>query len=94
LSKVTESAKGENCTIRLPGHCNFNPETTVFCHINGIRFNHGVGYKTKFGAYGCSSCHDVVDGRAPTELSRDYVKLCHYEGVFETMLKLEKKGYI
>ncbi|MBC7213069.1 MAG: DUF1364 family protein, partial [Pseudomonas sp.] len=26
--KVRESARGQDCTVRIPGICNFNPETT------------------------------------------------------------------
>jgi hypothetical protein len=93
---ITRSAKGEACTIRLPTICNGNPETTVFSHISGIRFGHGTGQKVNdlLGAYGCSCCHDVVDGRVKHSFDADFVKLAFYEGVFETQLKLIKKGLI
>jgi len=94
MSKTTASANGEPCTIRLPNFCNFNPETTVACHINGVRFNHGVGIKTKLFAYGCSSCHDVLDGRVKSNFDKEYLKLAHYEGVMETLTIMEKKGLI
>lgn len=94
--KITESARGENCTIRIPGVCNFNPETVVFCHISGVRFGHGVGKKTKWGAYGCSSCHDVVDGRQPRPHGMTYEEAhaAHLEGVIETLNKLVEKGLL
>lgn len=59
-SKITLSANGQDCTLRLPGICNFNPETTVFAHIGTIR---GMGIKCSdiMGVYGCSSCHDEID---------------------------------
>ena len=96
MSKITESARGENCTVRLPNVCNGNPETTVLAHINGIRFGHGVGHKASdiHGAYCCSSCHDVLDGRLRSNFDKDFVKLAHYEGLIETQLKLIKKGLI
>lgn len=94
MNKITQSAKGEDCTIRLPGICNGNPETVVFCHISGIRHGHGVGQKTDFGAYGCSDCHDAVDGRRKTDFTRDSVRLAHFEGAIETMRKLDEKGLI
>ncbi len=31
--KVRESARGQDCTVRLIGICNFNPETTVLAHL-------------------------------------------------------------
>lgn len=58
--KITDSAKGEQCTLRIFGVCNFNPETTVFAHMNGG----GMGYKHHdiHGCYACSKCHTWVDG--------------------------------
>ena len=96
MSKLTKSARMEDCTIRLPGVCSFNPETTVFAHISGVRFGHGMAIKTKLGAYACSKCHDQIDSRIklPAGMLAHDVKIAHYEGVFETLLKLEIKGLI
>jgi hypothetical protein len=96
MSKITESARGEHCTIRVDGHCNHNTETTVFAHISGVRFGHGMGEKVNdiLGAYACSDCHDVVDGRQRSEYTRTERKLMHYEGVFETQMKLKAKGLL
>jgi len=62
LTKIQKSARGENCTLRIPGVCNGNSETVCLCH---------APYPTRFGSrkddhwavYGCSECHDFVDGR-------------------------------
>lgn len=96
MSKITESAKGESCTIRVPAHCNGNSETTVLAHINGVRFGHGTGIKVDdtLAAYACSDCHDVVDGRQRSDYTRNELKLMHYEGVFETQMKLKVKGLL
>ena len=60
-TKLRASAEGRECQIRIPGVCNGNPETTVLCHLPGG----GMGRKQPdlLGAWGCSACHDVVDGR-------------------------------
>jgi hypothetical protein len=96
VSKITLSAKGEQCTVRIPGVCNFNNETVIFAHLNNMRFGHGTGIKTLLGAYCCSACHDTIDSRTnpPAGMSNDDIKLSHYEAVFETLLKLNKKGLI
>lgn len=96
LRKITQSARGQECTVRIPSICNGNPETVVFAHVNGIRFGHGVGKKTKWGAYSCSACHDCTDGRIPRPhgMTHDQVKLAHYEGVIETLNKLVEKGLL
>ena len=96
MSKITESARGENCTVRLPNVCNGNPETTVLAHINGVRFGHGVGRKVAdiHGAYCCSSCHDVIDGRVRSNFDKDFLHASHLDAVIETQLKLIKKGLL
>jgi hypothetical protein len=91
--RIQESARGEDCTVRLPGICCFNPETTVFAHLNGVRFGHGVGKKTRWGCYACHSCHLELDRRT-TLLDKDVVKMAHYEAVIETLDKLVEKGLI
>jgi len=63
---IRESARGETCTFLIPGICNGNTETTVYCHAPHP--DRGTGYKShpaaeRWGAYGCSACHDVMDGR-------------------------------
>lgn len=96
MSAITESARGESCTVRIPFVCNHDDSTVVFAHISGVRFGHGVGIKTKIGAYACSACHDVLDGRVqrPQGIALDDLKLAHYEGVMETMTRLFDKGII
>jgi hypothetical protein len=63
MSKIRKSARGEDCTINLPGVCNYNPETVVWCHSNRYEHGKGMGLKAKdeHGAYGCSECHATYD---------------------------------
>lgn len=96
MSKITQSARNQQCTVRLPFICSHDDSTTVFAHINGVRFGHGMGIKTKFGAYACHECHSVLDGRVkcPEWLSQDALKLAHYEGTIETLEILISKGLL
>ena len=59
-------AQGMPCQLRIPGVCNFNPETTVLAHIRrgGVA---GMGQKPPdlCGIHACSACHDAIDGRTP-----------------------------
>lgn len=63
--KLRESARGQDCQLQIPGVCNHDPETVVWCHLNGHEFGKGASLKAHdiFGFYGCSACHDVYDGR-------------------------------
>lgn len=96
MSKIREFAKGQECQIRLEGICNHNPETVVFCHLNGG----GMGVKRSdiHGAFGCSECHPVVD-RLPkvnhiTDFNDAITLLKLHEGVFRTQEILLKNGLI
>lgn len=100
MSTITESARGEECTIRLVGICNRNPETTVWCHANGSAAGKGIGMKSHdlLGAYGCSSCHDAYDRRnlqvARHGYSREGVELAFWQGHARSVLKLIEKGIV
>lgn len=98
MSKITESARGEDCQIRIPGICNFDPATTVWCHGNGSAAGKGMWMKAHdiLGAYGCSSCHDVYDRRAPVPDGMTYVevKLYFLEGLMRSLLILARKGLV
>lgn len=61
--KITNAAHGQACTLNISGWCNYNPLTVVFCHFPDE--SHGMGLKASdlSGGFGCSSCHDAVDGR-------------------------------
>jgi len=92
MSKIRKSAKDEACCVRIPFHCNRNSETTVLAHLNGG----GMGMKSLdiHGAYCCSSCHDAIDGRVPTQWTKEELKIWHLEGVIRTQKKLLEKNII
>lgn len=98
MSTITESARGEACQIRLPMVCNFDKATTVWCHGNGSAAGKGIGMKSPdiLGAYGCSSCHAVVDRLVPlpVHLTRDLVKLAYWEGHARSVQLLIEKGIV
>ncbi len=91
MSKIRESARDEQCLIRLPGICNGDPATTVLCHFSGG----GMGTKRLdiHGAYGCSECHAAVDG-GKTDIPKDRLMRWFYEGAFRTQERLIEKGLI
>lgn len=63
--KLRDSAQGQDCQLRIPGVCNGDSATVVWCHLNGQEYGKGMSHKAHdiFGFYGCSACHDVYDGR-------------------------------
>jgi hypothetical protein len=96
MSKLTQAARGKDCSVRIIGYCNGNAETVVSAHINGTRFGHGTGQKVSdlLAADCCSSCHDVLDYRVRSNYTKEELKLFHYEGVMETLLRRQREGLI
>lgn len=90
--KIREAARGQECQVRLMGVCNFNPETTVLAHLGGA----GMGMKKSdlHGAFCCSDCHDVIDGRVNYFIDRDALELAHRQGVERTQDILMRIGLI
>jgi hypothetical protein len=64
---IRRAARGRDCTLMLLGVCNRDPATTVLCHSNRLADGKGMGLKAPDSAacFGCSDCHDVLDGRRP-----------------------------
>jgi len=91
-TKIRKFAKGRACSIRIPGVCNGNPETTVWCHAPGG----GMGAKQsdELGAFGCSSCHDAIDGRIPVDLRKQSVSLYFWEGHAESLKILRQNNLV
>lgn len=94
MSKIRKSARGEDCSVRLPGVCNFNNETTILAHLPSNA--KGIGKKSNdiTSCYCCSDCHDVIDGRRKSDFSELYILIAIYDAMVETQLKLIDKGLI
>ena len=89
---IRRSAKGQDCQLRFPGICNSRPETVVFCHLPGSAMS--LKNDDLAGAYGCSACHDVLDGRADSQFDRTMIKLWFWDGVKRTHRILYDLGII
>ena len=91
-SKILRYAKGQSCALRLPGICNGNPETVVFCHLNSGAAGKGMGIKAhdSLGFFGCSACHAAYDQqRGRSELALEVL-----DAVCETHVLLVRAGLI
>jgi hypothetical protein len=88
MSKITLSARGEDCAVRIPGVCSFDPETTVYAHAPCV--DSGVGFKGPdgWGAYCCSKCHDLLDA------NRNRFQEYWLPAIYETQKKLREKELI
>jgi hypothetical protein len=91
--KITQSAKGEECTMNSPV-CNYNPETTVWCHSNYYEDDKGKGLKAHdiFGFYGCYACHDWFDNSTKHLKGEKYSYF--HRAMKRSWLRLIEKGVI
>ncbi len=92
MCKLTKEARGRECQVRIPGVCNFNPETTVLAHYR-LAGTCGTAIKPDDtqAAWACSACHDEVDRRTRLIDAND-ARLMHAEGVMRTQEILRKEG--
>lgn len=95
---IRDSARGEECTVRIAGVCNHDPATTVWSHFPLNDAGKGMGMKglDLVGCYSCAACHDVVDGRAkaPAGMTRELVLLDWFFGMARSLVRLRIKGLV
>jgi ferredoxin len=87
---LREQARGRDCQIRLPGVCNWRPETTVLAHYRLAGLS-GMGMKSPdlCGAWACSACHAYVDTHRDDATARAFL-----EGVLRTIAQLNHEGLV
>lgn len=98
MTPIRKSAKGEECTMMIPGVCNRDPATVVLAHSNELAAGKGMGLKAPDieACYSCSCCHDVLDGRRPLPgwMSRHALLGCFERAKTITHERLKEKGLI
>lgn len=94
--RIRDSARNEECSVRIPGVCLGGTETTVWSHFPGLDGGRGMGLKSLdlCGAFACMACHDVVDMRspAPAGYSRLQVIVDWCMGHLKSLVRLRQKG--
>ena len=91
---LRDSARGQDCTFQIVGVCNYNPETTVLCHLPDE--SHGMSRKSDdfSAAFGCSACHDVVDGRSACPEYREHQYFYNFRACMRTIRAWSEMGLI
>lgn len=60
--KLRDSAKGQDCTLRIPGVCSFDPEQTILAHVPCGQSAWGMKAPDNMAVFSCHPCHVVLDG--------------------------------
>ena len=92
MSKLRRSAKYQECTVRLPLICNWNPETTVLAHVG--KSHMGGKCNDLFACFSCSDCHDVIDGRRKAHLRKEQIDIYKYQAMMRTQEIWLREGLI
>lgn len=86
MTPIRRAARGKDCTLLIPGICTNDTATTVLCHSNRLADGKGMGLKAPDTAacFGCSACHDILDGRRPRP---SWLSALALEGAFVRAMK-------
>jgi len=94
MSRLTRSARGRDCALRLPGICSFDPETTILAHASsGIM---GGKVEDWHAFFCCSSCHAVFDGHDQRwrDFGKDTLRAYALQAVHETQQAWVREGLL
>lgn len=95
--KLTDAAKGQECTLEIPGVCQGGTETTVACHSPLLEDRQGTKAPDFAIAFGCMACHDAIDRRAKVNgqlLDGDWQRIIFHQGMTRTLANLFARGII
>lgn len=86
MTPIRRAARDQECTLLIPGVGYHDTATTVLCHSNFLADGKGMGLKApdEAAAFGCSACHDILDGRAPRPAGMTALDL---EAIFYAAMK-------
>lgn len=92
---LRDSARGESCTLRLPGICTHDSETVVLCHLRDLAPS-GMGTKPSdlHAVYACHACHDVIDGRRKVDMTPYEIGFEEGRALCETIMRFADKGLL
>lgn len=98
MTRITESARGEDCQVRYIGVCTFDSSKTIWSHCRHGAAGRGKSIKAMdlAGAYACTACDALYDGQIPrpTGMTREQLDLDWFHGHMRSLVILKQKGLI
>lgn len=92
MKSLRAFARNQECQIRIYQVCNYDPETTVWAHYSLCGVS-GTGLKAPdlCGAFACSCCHDVIDGRVKSDLTRIQIESHMLHGMVRSLKLIDQE---
>lgn len=97
MSRITESARGEDCQVRYIGICTHDPATTIWSHCRHGAAGKGKGIKAidLAGAYACTACDAAYDQmQGASHMTRTELDFDWFMGHMRSLVILRDKGLI
>lgn len=97
MSKITDSARGEDCMVRYEGICTFDSNTTIWSHCRHGAAGKGKGIKAidLAGTYACTACDAAYDQMQNAKhMTRQELDLDWFMGHVRSLVRLKEKGLI
>ena len=88
MSKITASANGQDCQVRIIGVCKGDPAYTIWSHARHGAAGKGKGIKALdiAGAYACTACDAAYDQLIGVpHMTRSEVDLDWFHGTAEDL---------
>ncbi len=92
MSKLRNSARGQQCQVRIPDVCTGFVDETVLAHLNGGGM--GMKHSDIHGAFACFACHNWLDKDYVKTATRDERDLSHLQAIIRTQQIWLKEGLI
>jgi len=92
-NKLRQSARDQECLVRIPGICNHNPETVILAHV-GSESGTAMKCSDLEAAYCCSACHSAIDGQIRTQFKKIELDLWAKEGAERTRKMWVDNGWL
>lgn len=94
MARLRKAASGEHCTLQIHPFCTGNDEETVLAHLPSSMKGIAIKSPDWWGAFACSACHDIMDGRRTVELPAGEIERCIFRGLFRTWQRHLETGLI
>ena len=98
MSRLRESARDEDCLVRIPGACKYLPEYTILSHYPGMAGGRGRSIKSVdlASAYCCTGCDAVIDRQVkpPAGMTYQDCLIAWFEGHMRTLVRMFDKNLI
>ncbi len=96
--KLTAAAKGQQCTLQIPGVCQGGTETTVPCHSPLGEDRNGTKAPDFAVMDGCMACHSRIDRREKMPdgdyINDDDQRFYAHRGIMRTLANRFERGII